>query len=299
MSYVRGPAAAFRDVVSNDGSTAFPAEAGGITCMARWPARGCIAACSCAASRGSRMRSATRRWIPCAMGAAGGSRAVPGRSWMVLPLRGLRGRGARLEGPVTVPVLWDRDDGRIVNNESSEIIRMFDREFDALREAPRAPRSTCRSAARRDRRAQRLRLRQRQQRRLQDRLRAHAELLRGGLRQALRRARRARRATRDDALPHGERDHRGRLAPVHDARALRPVYVGHFKCNLRRIDRLPAALGLSARSLPDPGIAPTVDIDQIKRHYYRTHPSLNPMRIVPVGPALDLAAPHGRERLGS
>ena len=73
-----------------------------------------------------------------------------------------------------------------------------------------------------------------------------------------------------------------------------PVYVGHFKCNLRRIVDYPQLSGYLRDLYQQPGIAATVDMDHIKRHYYRTHPSLNPLRIVPVGPALDLTAPHGR-----
>jgi putative glutathione S-transferase len=46
-------------------------------------------------------------------------------------------------------------------------------------------------------------------------------------------------------------------------------------------------------------VAPTVDFDQIKRHYYGTHPTLNPTRIVPIGPQQDLFAPHGRSALGA
>jgi putative glutathione S-transferase len=46
-----------------------------------------------------------------------------------------------------------------------------------------------------------------------------------------------------------------------------------------------------------PGIAQTVNFDHIKRHYYMTHPDINPTRIVPIGPAQDLTTPHGRERL--
>ena len=75
-----------------------------------------------------------------------------------------------------------------------------------------------------------------------------------------------------------------------------PVYVGHFKCNLRRIADYPQLSGYLRDLYQHPGIAATVEIDHIKRHYYRTHPWINPSRIVPVGPALDLVAPHGRER---
>ena len=76
-----------------------------------------------------------------------------------------------------------------------------------------------------------------------------------------------------------------------------PVYVGHFKCNLRRVIDYPQLSGYLRELYQYPGIAETVDMDHIKRHYYRTHPSLNPTGIVPLGPALDLAAPHGREHL--
>jgi putative glutathione S-transferase len=78
-----------------------------------------------------------------------------------------------------------------------------------------------------------------------------------------------------------------------------PVYVGHFKCNLRRVIDYPQLSGYLRDLYQHPGIAQTVDMDHIKRHYYRTHPTLNPRRIVPVGPALDLAAPHGREHLAA
>src|SRR3954454_25156192 len=75
------------------------------------------------------------------------------------------------------------------------------------------------------------------------------------------------------------------------------VYVGHFKCNLRRIADYTHLSGYLRDLYQEPGIADTVDFDHIKRHYYMTHPQINPTRIVPKGPELDLWAPHGRERL--
>jgi glutathionyl-hydroquinone reductase len=75
------------------------------------------------------------------------------------------------------------------------------------------------------------------------------------------------------------------------------VYVGHFKCNLRRIADYTHLSGYLRDLYQEPGIADTVDFDHIKRHYYMTHPQINPTRIVPRGPELDLWAPHGRERL--
>jgi putative glutathione S-transferase len=76
------------------------------------------------------------------------------------------------------------------------------------------------------------------------------------------------------------------------------VYHGHFKCNLRRIVDYPSLQGYLMDLYQQPGIAGTVNFDHIKRHYYYTHDDINPTRIVPLGPELDLTAPHHRERLG-
>jgi len=73
-----------------------------------------------------------------------------------------------------------------------------------------------------------------------------------------------------------------------------PVYVGHFKCNRSRIADLPNLWGYTRELYQRPGVAETVRLDEIKRHYYVTHPSINPTGIVPLGPAVDLDAPHGR-----
>ena len=78
-----------------------------------------------------------------------------------------------------------------------------------------------------------------------------------------------------------------------------PVYVGHFKCNLRRIADYPNLSGYLRDLYQQPGIAETVNIDHIKRHYYMTHPQINPTGVVPKGPEVDLDAPHGREAVGS
>lgn len=76
------------------------------------------------------------------------------------------------------------------------------------------------------------------------------------------------------------------------------VYFGHFKCNLRRISDYPALSGYLRELYQQPGVAETVNLTHIKRHYYYTHDDINPTRIVPLGPLLDFSAPHGRERLG-
>ncbi len=74
------------------------------------------------------------------------------------------------------------------------------------------------------------------------------------------------------------------------------VYVGLFKCNLRRIADYPNLSGYLRDLYQVPGVADTVNFDHIQRSYYCTHDSVNPARIVPVGPWQDLNAPHGRER---
>jgi putative glutathione S-transferase len=75
------------------------------------------------------------------------------------------------------------------------------------------------------------------------------------------------------------------------------VYVGHFKCNIRRIADYPNLWGYLRDLYQFRNVASTVDFDHIKRHYYMTHDEINPTRIVPIGPMLDLTSPHGRERM--
>jgi len=74
------------------------------------------------------------------------------------------------------------------------------------------------------------------------------------------------------------------------------VYHGHFKCNVRRILDYPNLQGFLMDLYQQPGIAATVNFDHIKRHYYYTHDDINPTRIVPIGPAMDLTKPHKRDR---
>lgn len=75
------------------------------------------------------------------------------------------------------------------------------------------------------------------------------------------------------------------------------VYVGHFKCNLRRIVDYPALDAYLRDLYQQPGISATVDLDHIKRHYYVTHTEINPTQIVPLGPELNFSRPHVRESL--
>ncbi len=75
------------------------------------------------------------------------------------------------------------------------------------------------------------------------------------------------------------------------------VYVTHFKANVRRIVDYPNLWAYTRDLYQDPAFGPTTNFDHIKRHYYTTHPHLNPQRIVPAGPTLDWAEPHHREKL--
>jgi putative glutathione S-transferase len=76
-----------------------------------------------------------------------------------------------------------------------------------------------------------------------------------------------------------------------------PVYVGHFKCNLKRLIDYPALWAYTCDLYQHPGVAETVDISHYKQHYYGSHESVNPTRIVPLGPEFDYSQPHGREHM--
>jgi glutathionyl-hydroquinone reductase len=78
-----------------------------------------------------------------------------------------------------------------------------------------------------------------------------------------------------------------------------PVYVGHFKCNRQRIRDYPNLSNYLRDLYQTGGVAETVNLDHIKRHYYGSHKTINPTGIVPKGPALDYDAPHDRDRLNT
>lgn len=76
-----------------------------------------------------------------------------------------------------------------------------------------------------------------------------------------------------------------------------PVYVGHFKCNLRRIGDYENLSNYTRELYQWPGVAQTIRMDHIKKHYYGSHETINPTRIVPQGPDGDFSLPHNRDRL--
>ncbi len=76
-----------------------------------------------------------------------------------------------------------------------------------------------------------------------------------------------------------------------------PVYVGHFKCNIRRIADYPYLSGYLRDLYQKPGVSGTCNLLHVKNHYYQSHKTINPTGIVPLGPRIDLMEPHERERL--
>lgn len=199
-------------------------------------------------------------------------------------------------GRVTVPVLWDRQRSTIVCNESSEILRMMNSAFDSLGATP----GDYYPAA----------------------LRAEIDTVNARIYDTVNNGvYKAGFATSQAAYEEAvwplfetldwlearlatQRYLVGNRLTEADIRLFTtlvrfdPVYVGHFKCNLRRIADYPALSGFVRDLYQHPGIAGTVNFEHIKRHYYESHDTLNPAGVVPAGPVLDLAAPHGRERLG-
>ena len=198
-------------------------------------------------------------------------------------------------GRVTVPVLWDRETGRIVSNESSEIIRMLNSAFDGVGAAPG------------DYYPEPLRAEI-------DRInaRVYATVNNGVYRAGF--------ATTQEAYEEAVTELFASLDWLEDLLGQRrylagervteadwrlfttllrfdPVYHGHFKCNLRRLADYPTLWGYTRELYQWPGVAPTVDFAHIKGHYYASHGTINPTGIVPLGPILDFGAPHGRERL--
>lgn len=201
----------------------------------------------------------------------------------------------RYTGRVTVPVLWDRARSAIVNNESAEIIRMFNDEFAAV--APGGP--DFRPVGLRD---------------AIDEVNAFVyENVNNGVyrcgfagTQAAYDAAVRRLFGALDALEERLGRTRYLAGPALTEADWRlfttlvrfdAVYHGHFKCNLRRIEDYPNLAGFTRELYQVPGVADTVDFDHIKRHYYVSHAHLNPSRIVPLGPTLDFGRPHGRDRL--
>ncbi|WP_150299041.1 glutathione S-transferase family protein [Pseudomonas profundi] len=195
-------------------------------------------------------------------------------------------------GRVTVPVLWDKREETIVNNESAEIIRIFNSAFNELTGNtddyyPESLRSEIDAI----------------NQRVYDNI--NNGVYKAGF--ATSQAVYARECTElFEALDWVENllSERRYLAGDQLTEAdwrlfttlvrFDPVYHGHFKCNIRRIEDYPNITGFVRELYQMPGIADTVNLVHIKQHYYYSHATINPTRIVPLGDGLDLTAPHGR-----
>jgi putative glutathione S-transferase len=290
----------FRDRITADGSSGFPAEAGRYHLYVAW-------ACPWA-HRTAIVRKLKGLEEAIGLSAVGSFMGDDGWTFYdepgVVPdtvngARYLREIYAKADpnytGRVTTPVLWDKEKETIVNNESREIVRMLDTEFGELATTdadffPEGLRTEIDAT-----------------------IDAIYEPINNGVY-------RSGFATRQgayeeavtelfDALDHWEgvlgtqRYLCGDL-PTEADWCMFPtlvrfdaVYHGHFKCNLRRIVDYPNLWGYLRDLYQYPGVAETVNMEHIKKHYYRSHESINPTRIVPKGPILNLDEPHDRDRL--
>ncbi|WP_169545653.1 glutathione S-transferase family protein [Sneathiella aquimaris] len=201
----------------------------------------------------------------------------------------------KYSGRVTVPILWDKKLNTIVSNESSEIIRMFNSAFDQVGALegdyyPEDLRSEIDA--------------------INERI--YETLNNGVYRSGF--------ATTQEAYDEAvvplfetldwveeklsrQRYLTGDRLTEADWRLFTtlvrfdPVYVGHFKCNLKRIADYPNLSNYLRDLYQRPNIAQTVHMDHIKKHYYESHDTINPTRVVPMGPLMDLSARHNREKI--
>ena len=198
-------------------------------------------------------------------------------------------------GRVTVPVLWDKQQNTIVSNESAEIIRMLNSAFDDLT-------GSTLDLYPPD---------------LRQEIDALNQVIYDSVNNGVYKAGFA--TTQDayeeavtalfdtlDMLEHrlgGQRYLFGDTMTEADWRLFTtllrfdPVYVGHFKCNIRRITDYPNLSAYTRDLYQQPGIADTCNLLHIKNHYYQSHKTINPTGVVPLGPVVDLDAPHGREKI--
>lgn len=197
-------------------------------------------------------------------------------------------------GVVTVPVLWDRQRETIVNNESSEIIRMFNSAFNDLTGDmadyyPQALRTEI------------------------DNINelVYANVNNGVYRCGFASSQQAYEKAFDNLFAaldklelrlEQQRYLAGNILTEADWRLFTtlyrfdPVYVGHFKCNKKRIADYPNLSNYLRELYQLSGIQETCSLQHIKYHYYYSHTCINPTRIVPKGPELDLMQPHDRNR---
>jgi putative glutathione S-transferase len=198
-------------------------------------------------------------------------------------------------GRVTVPLLWDKQQQCIVNNESADIIRMLNNAFNDIT----GNHDDYYPAA------------------LQDDIDAVNDVVYPNINNGVYRCGFA---TRQSAYESAYADLFTALDTLESRLSTQrylcgdeiteadwrlfttlirfdAVYHGHFKCNRQRLEDFPALSHYLRDLYQHPGVAETVNIDHIKRHYYYSHDTINPSRIVPVGPDIDFSTPHNRAKL--
>lgn len=202
---------------------------------------------------------------------------------------------ASYTGRVTVPLLWDKERATIVNNESAEIIRMLNSAFDGIGARP----GNFYPEEFRDE---------------IDAINSRTyDTLNNGVYKSGFATTQA--AYEEAVVPlfdtldwfeeklattrflTGDRVTEADIRLFTTLIRFDVVYYGHFKCNLRRIADYPNLSAYTRDIYQLPGVAETVDFGHIKRHYYESHPTVNPHGIVPLGPLLDFSASHDRARL--
>jgi putative glutathione S-transferase len=198
-------------------------------------------------------------------------------------------------GRVTVPVLWDKHKNTIVSNESADIIRMFNSAFDGigategdyypedLREEIDEVNARVYTTVNNGVYKAGFATTQEAYEEAVEPLFESLDWLDGRL------------STRRYLL--GDRITEADWRLFTTLLRFDPVYVGHFKCNRRRIVDYPNLWPYVRDLYQVPGVAETVHMDHIKSHYYGSHETINPTRIVPVGPDIDFSEPHGRDKL--
>lgn len=194
---------------------------------------------------------------------------------------------------VTVPVLWDKHEKAIVNNESAELIRIFNSAFNQLtgNQLDFYPQDK------------------------RDQIDEINQFVYDNINNGVYKAGFA---TQQDAYEEAVTKLFSALDKVEDILSnnryltgasiteadwrlfttlirFDAVYVGHFKCNLRRIADYPNLSGYVRELYQYPGVSETVNMDHIKRHYYFSHTMINPTQVVPNGPELNFNAPHCRD----
>jgi putative glutathione S-transferase len=291
---------AFRDLVSNDGSTPYPAIAGRyhlyISLACPWASRTLIVL--------------TLKGLAGAIGVTVVDPIRDERGWAFRdgpgyskdPINGFAFLSqayamtdAAFDGRVTVPVLWDKETRRIVNNSEDDICRMFSNAFNAFG-------NSAVDLFPKDLEAEQGKL----SGFIYDKV--NNGVYKAGFASSQGAYDKACRAlfVALDELEERLSTRRylfGRRIVEADWRLFctlarfDAVYHGHFKCNLRRIVDYPNLDGFLRDLYQHPGIAATVNFEHIKRHYYMTHEDINPTRIVPLGPILKLGRPHGREEM--